>query len=151
MLTSIAYSVRHPERVTHMVLLGRTMVGWAKRGRSERGKGASRGDVVTTMRVGWARKIRLFASFTPHNLFLVAPRSRSTGSMSYNGSRLHPEDAVRNLIANGDTDVSALLAQVSVPTLVMHSRDDALLRSERRLAAGIPTARGVSLPGAATT
>jgi hypothetical protein len=32
---------------------------------------------------------------------------------------------VRNLLATGDTDVSALLAQVSVPTLVMHARDDA--------------------------
>ena len=31
-----------------------------------------------------------------------------------------PEDAVRNLIANGDVDVGALLSQVTVPTLVMH-------------------------------
>jgi pimeloyl-ACP methyl ester carboxylesterase len=55
---------------------------------------------------------------------------------------------VRNLIATGDTDVSALLAQVSVPTLVMHSRDDARVPFDqgRRLVAGIPTARFVSLP-----
>jgi pimeloyl-ACP methyl ester carboxylesterase len=29
------------------------------------------------------------------------------------------------VLATGDTDVSALPAQVSVPTLVMHARDDA--------------------------
>jgi pimeloyl-ACP methyl ester carboxylesterase len=58
-----------------------------------------------------------------------------------------PEDAVRNLIATGDTDVSALLTQVSVPTLVMHSRDDARVPFDhgRRLAAGIPGARFVLL------
>ena len=36
-----------------------------------------------------------------------------------------PEDAVRNLIAQGDVDVTALLPKVSVPTLVMHARDEA--------------------------
>ena len=50
-----------------------------------------------------------------------------------------PEDAVRNSIANSETDVTALLARVSVPTLVMHSRHDARVPFElgRRLAAGI--------------
>ena len=54
---------------------------------------------------------------------------------------------MRNLIANGDADVSALLGQVSVPTLVMHARDDARVPFDqgRRLAAGIPGARFVSL------
>src|SRR5271163_364873 len=59
-----------------------------------------------------------------------------------------PADAVRNFIAAGDTDVSALLSQVTVPTLVMHAREDARVPFEqgRRLAAGIPGARFVSLP-----
>ena len=54
---------------------------------------------------------------------------------------------MRNLIATGDTDVSALLTQVSVPTLVMHARDDARVAFDqgRRLAAGIPGARFVPL------
>ena len=45
-------------------------------------------------------------------------------------------------------DVSALLARVTVPTLVMHARDDARVPFEfgRRLAAGILAARFVSLP-----
>ena len=32
---SIAYAVRHPQRVTHLILLGGFMIGWAKRARSE--------------------------------------------------------------------------------------------------------------------
>jgi pimeloyl-ACP methyl ester carboxylesterase len=59
-----------------------------------------------------------------------------------------PEDAVRNLIAHGDTDVRMLLATVVAPTLVMHARDDARVPFDhgRRVAAGIPRARFVPLP-----
>jgi len=50
-------------------------------------------------------------------------------------------------LAIGDTDVSRLLGQISVPTLVMHARDDARVPYDqgRRLAAGIPGARFVPL------
>ncbi|MEA2881570.1 MAG: hypothetical protein QOH32_826, partial [Bradyrhizobium sp.] len=56
-------------------------------------------------------------------------------------------DAARNLQANGEGDVSALLSQVTVPTLVMHARHDARVPFElgRRMAAGIPGARLVPL------
>jgi pimeloyl-ACP methyl ester carboxylesterase len=57
------------------------------------------------------------------------------------------EDAARNLLANGDVDVTSLLPQVRVPTLVMHARHDARVpfESGRRMAAGIPGARFVPL------
>jgi len=47
----------------------------------------------------------------------------------------------------GDVDVTSLLSQVTVPTLVMHARDDARVPFDngRRLAAGIPGARFVPL------
>jgi pimeloyl-ACP methyl ester carboxylesterase len=58
-----------------------------------------------------------------------------------------PADAARNLVANGDADVTSLLPQVRVPTLVMHARHDARVpfESGRRMAAGIPGARFVPL------
>ena len=50
---------------------------------------------------------------------------------------------------NGETDVTALLPQVRVPTLVLHTRDEARVpfESGRRMAAGIPGARFVTLQG----
>jgi pimeloyl-ACP methyl ester carboxylesterase len=50
--------------------------------------------------------------------------------------------------ANGETDVAALLPRVSVPTLVLHARDDARVPFEagRRMAASIPGARFAALP-----
>jgi pimeloyl-ACP methyl ester carboxylesterase len=49
----------------------------------------------------------------------------------------------------GEIDVTALLPQVRVPTLVMHARDDARVPFDagRRLAAGIPGAGFVPLTG----
>ena len=55
----------------------------------------------------------------------------------------------RILLVEDDIDVRPLLAQVKVPTLVMHVRDDAVQPFEvgRKLAAGIPGARFVALEG----
>jgi pimeloyl-ACP methyl ester carboxylesterase len=60
-----------------------------------------------------------------------------------------PENAVRIRQAVDDIDVSQLLGRVTVPTLVMHCRDDAVQPFEegRRMAARIPGARFVALDG----
>src|SRR5438445_820975 len=57
--------------------------------------------------------------------------------------------AARIYETTGETDVTALLPRVSVPTLVLHTRDEARVPFEagRRMAAGIPGARFVALPG----
>jgi pimeloyl-ACP methyl ester carboxylesterase len=49
--------------------------------------------------------------------------------------------------ASGAIDVTELLPQLQVPTLVMHARDDARVPFDagRRMAAGIPGARFVTL------
>jgi pimeloyl-ACP methyl ester carboxylesterase len=58
-----------------------------------------------------------------------------------------PENAVRLMRAFGNIDVTDLLARVSLPTLVLHSRGDARVPFEQglKLARGIPGARFVEL------
>jgi pimeloyl-ACP methyl ester carboxylesterase len=58
-----------------------------------------------------------------------------------------PENALRIMRATGDVDISDLLPQVRVPTLVLHCRNDAAVAFDegRRLAAGIPGAKFVAL------
>ena len=60
-----------------------------------------------------------------------------------------PECAARYHVARGAIDVRDLLAQVTVPTLVMHMRGDAMqpVSLGRSIAQGIPGARFVSLEG----
>jgi pimeloyl-ACP methyl ester carboxylesterase len=58
-----------------------------------------------------------------------------------------PENAARFMVAVGDIDVTDLLSKVTVPTLVMHARDEARMpfNAGRRMAAGISGARLVPL------
>src|SRR6202043_3759518 len=56
---SIAYAVRHPERVTHLVLFGGYPVGFAKRAQSavEKEQGAA---MLTLVRLGWGQENSAF-------------------------------------------------------------------------------------------
>jgi pimeloyl-ACP methyl ester carboxylesterase len=60
-----------------------------------------------------------------------------------------PETAARYYQVFGEVDVTALLPRVRAPTLVMHVRGDLRVpfESGRQLAAAIPNARFVALPG----
>ena len=60
-----------------------------------------------------------------------------------------PENAARIRQAVEDVDVTDLLPQVRVPTLVLHCRNDAAVPFDegRFIAAGIPGARLVALEG----
>ena len=143
---SIAYAVRHPERVTHLILFGGYAVGWAKRSRSAAEKEQDEA-MLTLMRLGWGQENPTFRQLFTSQFIPGGSKAQADWFNELQRISTSPEDAVRNLIANGDTDVTALLAQVSVPTLVMHSRGDARVPFDlgRRLAAGIPGARFVPL------
>jgi class 3 adenylate cyclase/pimeloyl-ACP methyl ester carboxylesterase len=143
---SIGYAVRRPERVTHLILFGGYPLGWAKRARSaaEKEQGAA---MVTLVRLGWGQENPAFRQLFTSQFIPGGSKEQADWFNELQRISTSPEDAVRNLIANGDTDVSGLLAHVSVPTLVMHSRDDARVPFDqgRRLAGGIPGARFVPL------
>jgi class 3 adenylate cyclase/pimeloyl-ACP methyl ester carboxylesterase len=143
---SIAYAVRHPERVSHLVLLGGYAVGWKKRARAEAEKAA--GDaMLTLMRLGWGQENPAFRQMFTSQFIPGASKEQADWFNEFQRISGSPDDAARNLLANGEVDVSSLLSQVKVPTLVMHCRQDARVPFEagRRLAAGIPGARFVPL------
>ena len=144
---SIAYAVRHPERVSHLVLYG----GYA-RGRRQRGQkqAVEQADALQTlMRQGWGQENPAFRQiFT--SLFI--PGGTAEQVQWFNDLQrmtTSPENAARIRYVVDTIDVSGLLAEVKVPTLVLHCRDDAVQPFDegRRIAAGIPGARFVALEG----
>ena len=143
---AIAYAVRHPERVSHLVLFGGYPVGWRKRARTQADKEAGEA-MLTLVRVGWGQENPAFRQLFTSQFIPDGTKEQADWFNELQRTSASPEDAVRNLMATGETDVTALLAKVSVPTLVMHSRHDARVpfESGRRLAAGIPGARFVPL------
>lgn len=103
--------------------------------------------MLTLVRLGWGQENPAFRQLFTSQFIPGGTKEQADWFNELQRISTSPEDAARNLIANGDTDVSALLGQVSVPTLVMHARDDARVPFDqgRRLAAGIRGARFVSL------
>jgi class 3 adenylate cyclase/pimeloyl-ACP methyl ester carboxylesterase len=143
---SIAYAVRHPERVSHLILLGGFAVGWKKRARTEADKEAGEA-MLTLMRLGWGQENPAFRQMFTSQFIPGATKEQADWFNELQRISSSPADAARNVVANGEADVSALLSQVRVPTLVMHARHDARVPFElgRRMAAGIPGARFVPL------
>jgi len=145
---AIAYAVRHPDRVSHLILQG----GFA-RGRLRRGSDAEREQgeaMLTLIRHGWGRPgsvfVRAFASmFVPG-----ATREQLDSLVELQLRTTSPENAARLRAAVDRLDVSDLLAGVQMPTLVLHSRDDAIqpVDQGRELATGIPGAEFVLLESA---
>ena len=145
---SIAYAVRHPERVSHLVLLGGYTIGWRKRARTAAEKEAGEA-MLTLMRLGWGQENPAFRQMFTSQFIPGATKEQADWFNEFQRISASPGDAARNLIANGDVDVTGLLPKVRVPTLVIHARNDARVPFEagRRMAAGIPGARFVPLEG----
>jgi pimeloyl-ACP methyl ester carboxylesterase len=144
---SIAYAVRHPERVSHLVLYGGFALGWRKRARTEaeREQGAA---MLTLMRVGWGQENPAFRQLFTSQFIPGGTKEQADWFNELQRVSTSPENAVRYRETTGDIDVTDLLSRVSVPTLVMHAREDGAVPFDvgRRMAAAIPGARFVPLP-----
>jgi class 3 adenylate cyclase/pimeloyl-ACP methyl ester carboxylesterase len=145
---SIAYAVRHPERVTHLLLYGGYALGWSKRARTAAQKEED-AAMLTLMRLGWGKENPAFRQMFTSLFIPGATKEQADWFNELQRITVSPDIAVRIFETTGETDVTALLPQVRVPTLVMHARDDARVPFDagRRMAAGIPGARFVTLQG----
>jgi pimeloyl-ACP methyl ester carboxylesterase len=145
---SVAFAVRHPGRVSHLILYGGFARGAYRRAKDEAELQKAKA-LATLIRTGWGDDSpayrQLFSSLfipggTAEQLQKFAERQRKTTS---------PECAYRYFETTRNLDVSHLLPQVKVPTLVMHVRGDQVQPFEagRELAAGIPGSHFVALQG----
>jgi DNA-binding winged helix-turn-helix (wHTH) protein/pimeloyl-ACP methyl ester carboxylesterase len=141
---SIAYAVRNPHRVSRLVLYG----GYA-RGRHRRGTSGQADALLTLFREGFVPENRSIRQMLKYAIFPGATEEQLRWFNDLQHSAVSPEIAVRLRQATFDIDVSDLLPRVSVPTLVLHCRDDPAepFEEARRIAAGIPNSRLVALEG----
>jgi pimeloyl-ACP methyl ester carboxylesterase/DNA-binding winged helix-turn-helix (wHTH) protein len=145
---AIAYAVKHPDRVTHLVLYGAFPAGLNRYGTPQQIE--ARRALTSLVRLGWGLNNPAFCrTFTCRFIPEATPEHERWFDELQRVST-SPENAARLLERDGDIDVRPLLSQVQVPTLVIHCDRDHVVAPERgrQLAAGIPGARYVSLPGA---
>ncbi len=138
---SIVYAIRHPERVSRLVLYG----GFA-RGRTKRDAEHAR-TLFSIVEQGWGKENPAFRQFFTSLFFPEGTPEQMQWFNDLQRITTSPENALRIMRATGDVDISDLLPQVRVPTLVLHCRNDAAVVFDegRRLAAGIPGAKFVAL------
>jgi len=144
---SIAYAVRHPKRVSQLVLYGGYALGWAKRGPKDKEQGNAMTELV---RQGWGQDNPAFRQMFTSRMMPSATAEQMQWFNELQRITTSPENAVRLRLAMGEIDVVSLLPQVSTPTLVMHAREDAVAPFDggRKMASMIPGARFVSLESA---
>lgn len=142
---AIEYAVRHPDRVSHLILYGAYARGWAARGDPVQVReGNARADFTE---LGWGRPNPLYRRLFTHR-FLPAGSEEQLRWMDELCTRtVSPAMAARLMRSRGQADVMASLGQVRVPTLVLHAdQDHAVPASEgQKIAAGIPHAQYVPL------
>ncbi len=143
---AIAYAVRHPERVSQLIIHGGYARGWLKRETTPQQRKEA-GMMVELAELGWGKENAAFRQFfttqfipdgTPEqHLWFNELERRSTS----------PRNAAQFFRIFNDIDVTQLAPQVTCPTLVLHpDRDARVPFDEGRLFASlIPGARFVPL------
>jgi pimeloyl-ACP methyl ester carboxylesterase/DNA-binding CsgD family transcriptional regulator len=145
---AISYTVRHPERVTHLVLYGAYARGRWKRNPSDQQREEAR-LLQSLIRVGWGRDDPIFRRVFTTLYMPGASREQMDWFEELQRASAAPEDAERLRESWSHLDVTELLPVVTTPTLVAHARDESAVpfAEGRLLAARIPGARFVPLQG----
>jgi len=144
---SIAYAARHPERVSHLVLLGAFSRGGLRR-HPTRAQIEAMEAQVKLIEVGWGQEHEVFLQLFTSQIFTNATAEQQHHVNEMQRRCCSPEHAARLVTAYYDIDASAELARVRCPTLVLHCRGDMRAPFEQEglfIASRIPGARFVPL------
>jgi class 3 adenylate cyclase/pimeloyl-ACP methyl ester carboxylesterase len=143
---SIAYAVRHPQRVARLILYGGFALGGYKRSAEER---EQRKAMMTLIKLGWGTDDPAFRQLFTSRIMPDATKEQADAFNELQRMTASADCAVKYYETVNNIDVQYLLPQVNVPTLVLHVRGDLMQPFEegRKLAATIPGARFVALQG----
>jgi len=141
---AMEYAVRHPERVSQLVLLGAYARGRLKRSPQSRSESEAQLKLVE---VGWGGDDPSYRQFFASQFMPGASLEQLRQMAELQRVSSSPTDATRILRAYYEIDVSAQVPRISCPALVLHARGDLRVPFEegRAVAAMIPGARFVPL------
>lgn len=145
--TAVAYAARHPDRVSHLVLLGGYTVGLLARNPSADARAYAEAT-LTLIRLGWGQPHSAVQQFFSAQMVPDASAEQRAAMTEQQRRSCDAARAEAILRARLLVDVRAEVAAVRCPTLVLHAEGDGMVSIElgRELAAAIPGARFESLP-----
>ncbi len=144
---AIDYAVKHPERVSHLVLYGAFARGFRHRDSVE--EIARREAAITLVRFGWGTPNPAFRQFWTTVFMPEATAENMAWFNELQRVSTSPKNAAILLSEAGDINVTHLLSAVKVPTIVFHCEEENAVpfQEGRILASAIEGARFVPLPG----
>jgi pimeloyl-ACP methyl ester carboxylesterase/DNA-binding CsgD family transcriptional regulator len=139
---AITYAVRHPGRVSRLILYGT----YASRHLTDESAELEQ-TFQQLIKVGWARPDSTFRRVFTQLMIPDASEEQAGWLDDLQPLATSTDNAMRSRAARVTADVSALLPDVAMPTLVVHARGDRMMdfAEARELASCIPQARLVTL------
>lgn len=119
---SIEYAVRHPDRVSCLILFGGYPAGWRVGASAEVIR--EREAVMTLTATGWGQDNPAYRQIFSSTFMPSATSEELQWFNEFQRNTTSPENAVRFLSAFGDIDVRHRLPELRVPTLVIHALGD---------------------------
>jgi pimeloyl-ACP methyl ester carboxylesterase/DNA-binding winged helix-turn-helix (wHTH) protein len=144
---AIAYAIRHPERVSRLVLVGGYSRGRLARARTAEEREEAALDLQLG-RIGWRRDDPTFRQVFASQFLPDGSRQLWDAFNDLQRATTSTENVVRFLEVFAHIDVSALAPRVRCPTLILHSRGDLRVPTTQaqELAALIPDSELRFLP-----
>ena len=143
---AVAYTVRHPERVTRLVLHGGFAQG--RRTRARTPEAIEEAELMSRLaEIGWGKPNDAWRQFFTTQFIPLGTPEQHRWFNDLQRVSTSPEIAARIMRATDVFDVMDLLPQVRCPALVLHSTQDARVPFDqgRLFAGGMPDARFVPL------
>jgi pimeloyl-ACP methyl ester carboxylesterase/DNA-binding winged helix-turn-helix (wHTH) protein len=141
----IAYAVRHPERVTKLIINGTFANGWPAPGP---GAQEHLEAMLTLIRSGWGRDNPAFRQLWTTLFRPDAGPAETAWLNELQRVSSSPENAASMIAEFPKIRILDMLPKISCPTLVLHSRDDGAVpvQEGKLIAARIRGSRFVELP-----
>jgi DNA-binding winged helix-turn-helix (wHTH) protein/pimeloyl-ACP methyl ester carboxylesterase len=142
---AMAYAARHPERVTNLILVGAFARGWPT---PDNMASEQFNALLTLIRLGWGRDNPAFRQLWTTLFMPDAAPAEMDWMNELQRLTTSPENAARMMAEFPKANVLDQLPRICCPTIVMHSRDDAVVsvQESRMIAGRIRGARFVELP-----
>ena len=142
---SIAYAVKYPEKVSHLILFG----GYAK-GRAKRGDTTYEANSTmeqTMILSGWENENPAFRQFFTSSMIPDASKEQMDTFNNICKIATSAKNAAKISLVNDNIDVSDLLSKVNIPTIIFHCTEDARvpISEGKFLAANIKNSKFVPL------
>ncbi|WP_342051188.1 MULTISPECIES: alpha/beta fold hydrolase [unclassified Cupriavidus] len=143
---AVAYAVKHPQRVTHLILHGGYARGRLKRNPTPEMR--EEAELMTRLaELGWGQENPAFRQFFTTQFIPGGTAAQHRWFNELERVSTSPRNAARFMRIFNDIDVVELLPQVTCPTLVLHAVRDARVPFDegRLIASLIPHAHFVPL------